>query len=88
LAAARPEEDARIRIESIADAAARQHAAMGLDRLEAARERIAAASRDELVEALDEFDRVFEDLSANRPRPRQSLPAVAARRSTWMPCAI
>jgi hypothetical protein len=62
-----PEQDARIRIESIADAAARDRAATGLARLEAARERIAAASRDEVGEALDEFDRVFEDLVGEAP---------------------
>jgi len=62
-----PEEDARIRIESIADAAAREGAATGLARLEAERKRIAAASRDELGEALDEFDRVFEYLVGDPP---------------------
>jgi hypothetical protein len=62
-----PEEDAQIRIESIADAAARQRAATGLARLEAARKRIATASRDELGEALDEFDNVFENLVGESP---------------------
>jgi hypothetical protein len=62
-----PEDDARIRIESIADATARKHAATGLGRLEAAREHIAAASRDELGSALDEFDRVFEDTVGEPP---------------------
>src|SRR5512133_1889663 len=62
-----PEEDARIRIESIADDAARDRATTGLARLEAARKRIAAASRDELGTALDEFDRVFEDTVGEPP---------------------
>jgi hypothetical protein len=62
-----PEEDAQIRIKSIADAAAREGAATGLARLEAERKRIAAASRDELGEALDGFDRVFEDLVGEPP---------------------
>jgi hypothetical protein len=62
-----PEEDAQIRIESIADAAAREGAATGLARLEAERKRIAAASRDELRDALDGFDRVFEDLVGEPP---------------------
>jgi hypothetical protein len=62
-----PEEDARIRIESIADAPARQRATVGLARLEAARERIAAASRDELGKALDEFDHVFEGTVGEPP---------------------
>jgi hypothetical protein len=62
-----PEEDAQIRIESIADAAARKHAATGLARLEAARERIEVASRDELGSALDEFDHVFEDTVGEPP---------------------
>jgi hypothetical protein len=62
-----PEEDARLRIESISDVAARDRAATGLARLEAARERIAAAARDELGDALDEFDREFEDLVGEPP---------------------
>jgi Lantibiotic dehydratase, N terminus len=62
-----PEEDARLRIDAITDVAARDRAAAGLARLEAARERIAAASRDELGDALDEFDRVFEDLVGEPP---------------------
>ena len=62
-----PEEDGRLRIESITDVAARERAATGLARLEAARERVAAASRDELGDALDEFDRVFVDLVGEPP---------------------
>jgi hypothetical protein len=62
-----PEEDAKLRIESITDAAARERAAAGLARLEAARGRIAAASRDELGGALDEFDHVFEHLVGEPP---------------------
>jgi hypothetical protein len=62
-----PEEDARIRIESIADDATRERASTGLARLEAARKRIAAASRDELGTALDEFDRIFEDTVGEPP---------------------
>ena len=68
-----PEEDAQARIESIADAAARERAATGLARLESARTRIAAASRDELGEALDEFDRVFEDLVGEAPERTPEL---------------
>ena len=62
-----PEEEARIRIGSIADAAARERAETGLARLEAARGRIAAASREELAPALDEFDRLFEELVGEPP---------------------
>jgi hypothetical protein len=62
-----PEEDARTRIGSIADAAARERAETGLARLEAARDRIAAASQDELAPALDEFDRLFEELVGEPP---------------------
>ena len=68
-----PEEDARIRIESIADEVARERAAAGLARLEAARKRIAAASRGELGEALDEFDGVFEDLVGEAPAHKPEL---------------
>jgi hypothetical protein len=67
-----PEEDAQARIESI-DAAARERAATGLARLDAARNRIAAASRDELGEALDEFDRLFEDLVGEAPERTPEL---------------
>ena len=81
-----PEEDARNRIESIADAAPRERAATGLARLEEARNRIKAASRDELVEALDGFDRVFEDLVGEPPARMPELPAAAAPRSTWTRC--
>jgi Lantibiotic dehydratase, N terminus len=68
-----PEEDARIRIESIADAATRERAASDLARLATARDRIAAASRDELAAALDEFDRLFEELVGEPPAPAPGL---------------
>jgi Lantibiotic dehydratase, N terminus len=68
-----PEEDARMRIGSIADAAAREEAETGLARLEAARGRIAGASRDELAPALDEFDRLFEELVGEPPAPTPEL---------------
>lgn len=71
------EEDAQIRIESIVDAAARERAATGLARLERARKHIAAASRDELGEALDEFDRVFADPVGEAPT---RTPELAVRR--------
>jgi hypothetical protein len=58
---------------TIADAAARERAATGLARLEAARERVAAASRGELGEALDEFDHVFEELVGEPPARTQEL---------------
>jgi Lantibiotic dehydratase, N terminus len=82
-----PEKDARIRIESIIDDAARERATTGLARLEAARERIAAASRDELGTALDEFARVFEDTVGGRRFAPKSSPAAVAPRSTWTRCA-
>ncbi|HEU5277906.1 MAG TPA: lantibiotic dehydratase [Gaiellaceae bacterium] len=62
-----PEEDARSRIASIADDDAREGATIGLERLEAARKRIVAASRDEVGTALAEFDRVFEDTVGEPP---------------------
>jgi hypothetical protein len=68
-----PEQDARIRIESIADAATRERAASDLARLAAARDRIAAASRDELAAVLEEFDRLFEDLVGEPPAPAPGL---------------
>jgi Lantibiotic dehydratase, N terminus len=68
-----PEEDARSRIESIADAATRERAETGLARLEGARERIAAASRDELAPALEAFDALFEELVGEPPAPALGL---------------
>jgi hypothetical protein len=68
-----PEQDAQIRIESIADAATRERAASGLARLVTARDRIAAASRDELAAVLDEFDRRFEELVGELPAPAPDL---------------
>jgi hypothetical protein len=68
-----PEEDARIRIESIADAVTRRRAASGLARLVTARDRIAAASRDDLTVALDEFDALFEELVGEPPAPAGGL---------------
>jgi hypothetical protein len=68
-----PEQDARIRIESIADAATRERAASDLARLAAARDRIAAASRDELAAVLEEFDRLFEELVGEPPAPAPGL---------------
>ena len=62
-----PEEDARIRIDSIADTTARERATTGLARLEAARKSIAAAPRDQLGDALEEFDRVFEETVGEPP---------------------
>jgi hypothetical protein len=78
-----PEEDAQIRLDSIADAAARERASVGLSRLEAARKRIAAASRDELGTALDEFDRVFEDVVGEPPTRTPEL-AGGGRTSVYM----
>ena len=66
-----PEEDARDRIGSIADPAARERVETGLARLEAARGRIAAASRDELAAALEESDALFEEL-VGEPAARAS----------------
>ena len=68
-----PEEDARLRIESIGGTAARKAATTGLARLETARDRIAAATRDELGAALDGFDRVFENVVGEPPTPRSEL---------------
>src|SRR6266545_5492089 len=78
-----PEEDARIRIGSIADAAARERAETGIARLEAASKRIAASSRDQLAESLDEFDRVFDDL-VGYPPARTSELAGGGRTPVYM----
>ncbi|MGH7685528.1 MAG: lantibiotic dehydratase [Candidatus Dormibacteria bacterium] len=54
-----PEREVRAQVERMADPRARARGIGALDRLEAARERVASARRDDLVAALDAFDQVF-----------------------------
>ena len=70
-----PEEDARRRVEAIADSASRTRATSGLARLIGARDRIAAASREDLGDALDEFDRTYEEVVGEPPEPQPELAA-------------
>jgi hypothetical protein len=54
-----PEREMRAQIERLGDPAAREQAIHVLDRLETAREAVAAARGDDLVAALDAFDDTF-----------------------------
>jgi hypothetical protein len=70
-----PEEDARERLARIEDEAARRAAIASLDRLVAARDRVADATRDELADALDDFDSVYEEIIGEPPAPAPMLAA-------------
>jgi hypothetical protein len=61
-----PEREVRTQIERLDDPGARERAIRVLDRLEAAREAVAAARGDELVAALDAFDDAFFELTGDR----------------------
>jgi Lantibiotic dehydratase, N terminus len=63
----RPEREMRAQIRSLNDPAARDRATRVLDRLEAARDVVAAARGDDLVPALDAFDRTFSELTGDQP---------------------
>ena len=62
----RPEREVRAQIERLDNPDARERAIGVLDRLEAAREVVAAASSDDLVSALDAFDDTFWELTGER----------------------
>jgi hypothetical protein len=61
-----PEREVRTQIERLDDPGARERATRVLDRLEAARQAVAAARGDELVAALDAFDDAFFELTGDR----------------------
>jgi hypothetical protein len=63
----RPEREVCAQIERLNDPEAREHAIGVLDRIEAARQAVAAAAGDELVSALDAFDDTFMELTGERP---------------------
>ena len=63
----RPEREVRTQIERLDDPMVREQAMQVLDRLEAAREAVAAARGDEVVSALDAFDDTFYALTGERP---------------------
>jgi hypothetical protein len=62
-----PEREVRTQIEILDDPAVRDQAMQALDRLEAAREAVAAARGDELVYALDAFDGTFFEVTGTAP---------------------
>ena len=62
-----PEREVRTQIEGLDDPGVRARAIQMLDRFEAAREVVATASGDEVVEALDAFDEVFLELTGDPP---------------------
>jgi hypothetical protein len=58
-----PERDLRLRLERLPGSAERDRTLSALDRLEAARDAVAGAGRDELLGAMTALDSVFEELS-------------------------
>ncbi len=67
------------------DGATRDHGLAALDRLEAAREALAAAAPDELQAALDALDDTFTDLTGREPR-RNAGRAYGARTLAYVDC--
>ena len=67
------------------DGGARQAALAALDRLEAARDAVAAAPREGLVATLDELDRVFEQLTG-RPPVRTDDDSGGGRTVAYLDC--
>ena len=57
----------------------------GLDRLEAARDAVAAARRDDVAAALDELDRVFEEITG-RPAARAEGDSGGGRTVAYLDC--
>jgi hypothetical protein len=82
-----PERDLRVRLENADDddGGCRQAALAALDRLEAARAAVAAAPGEGLVAALDELDRVFEEL-ARRPAVRTDDDSGGGRTVAYLDC--
>ena len=62
-----PEREVRIQIESLDDPSARDRAIQMLDRFESARNAVATARGNDVVEALDSFDEVFFEHTGERP---------------------
>jgi hypothetical protein len=81
-----PERDLRALLENTDDAdGSRQAALTALDRLEAARDAVAAAPRDGLVAALDDLDRVFEEVTG-RPAARTDDDSGGGRTVAYLDC--
>ena len=66
-----PERDLRRRLADRPDSPERVRALAALDRLEAAREAVALAGRDDLLGALSELDRLFEELTGRAASRRE-----------------
>ena len=81
-----PERDLRALLpDADHDDGCRQAALAALDRLEAARAAVAAAPREGLVAALDELDRVFEEV-AGRPAVRTDDDSGGGRTIAYLDC--
>lgn len=81
-----PERDLRARLESADDGDGSRSAALAaLDRLEAARAAAASAPREGLVAALDELDRVFEEVTG-RPAVRADDDSGGGRTIAYLDC--
>jgi hypothetical protein len=80
-----PERDLRARLASRPDTPERARALAALDRLEAARDAVTGAARDELVGALTALDRVFEELTG-RAAARREEDSDGGRTVVYLDC--
>jgi Lantibiotic dehydratase, N terminus len=80
-----PERDLRARVAGQPDSRQRMHALAALDRLEAARDVVAGAARDDLVGALTALDRLFEELTG-RAAARQEEDSDGGRTVAYLDC--
>ena len=80
-----PERALRTQLAHAADAHARERALVALDRLEAARDTVADASRAALLDALTELDQVFRELTG-RPPERNDGDAGGGRTVAYLDC--
>jgi hypothetical protein len=81
----RAEDDLRTQLEGHADRAVRERGIVALDRLEAARETLAAAPREHLGDALAALDAVFVELTGREP-VRNAGRAYGARTLAYVDC--
>jgi hypothetical protein len=80
-----PERDLRVRLEGQADSRERVRALADLDRLEAARDVVALAGREQLLGALTTLDRVFEELTG-RASARSEGDSDGGRTVAYLDC--
>lgn len=82
----RPERDVRSQLEHVEDHVVRDRGLRALDRLEAAREVVAAARGDDLVNALDAFDATFSDVTGEQAQRPDDPAAAGGRTPLFLDC--